>query len=164
MEFDVEIRKLSPAFMAAYPAAQYPELLYKADRPYTCLLIDTHADYLICLPFRSDIRHKNAFLFHQTARSKRTPSGIDYKKAVVIKKEAYLDTAPAMVDSDEYSEAMANIQQIVSEATAYVDAYIAHVNGTKPLHPREFSRKYVFSTLPYFHDILGLPVSEKGTT
>lgn len=159
MEYDVEIRKLSPQFMAAYPAAQYPELMHKDARPYTCLLIDTHADYLICLPFRSDISHKNAYLFQGTARSQKTPSGIDYSKAVIIKDPTYLDTAQAMVDNDEHTETMTNIRKIVSDAVAYVDGYMNHVNGTKRLHAREYQRKYGYSSLPYFHDIMGLPTT-----
>lgn len=28
---------------------------------------------------------------------------------------------------------------------------------TKPIHEKEFLRKYKYSTVPYFHDTLGLP-------
>lgn len=60
----------------------------------------------------------------------------------------------AIVDQDEYTEMMKNLPTIVQEANDYVDTYINHINGTTPLHPRGFSRKYQYSTLPYFHDIM----------
>lgn len=63
----------------------------------------------------------------------------------------------AIVDRDEYSEAMANIKQIVTDSEKYLDTYINHVNKTTILHEREYNRHYKFSTLPYFHDILNIP-------
>jgi hypothetical protein len=58
------------------------------------------------------------------------------------------------VDQDEYSEMMHNLPTIANQATAYVDAYVRHITGAAPLHPRQFQRQYKFSTLPYFHEIL----------
>lgn len=157
MEYDVDIRLLSPAFLAAYPGTTYPELMHKGGRPYTCLLIDTHEDYLICIPFRSSINHKNAYLFTTTQRSIRTRSGLDYTKAVLIRDPSYIDSGHAIVDQDEYHETMANLKQITQEIDQYITTYANHVNGTAPLHLRAFQRQYGFSTLPYFHDIMGLP-------
>lgn len=114
MEYDSELSLLSSKFNQDYPPDTYPELMHKHGRPYTCLLIDSHDDYFICVPFRSSIGHKNAFMFTRTARSKKT------------------------------------------EANDYVDTCINHVNGTAPIHPRAFSRKYQYSTLPYFHNIMGI--------
>lgn len=157
MDYDVEVMQLSQKFWADYPHNQYPELLQKSGRPYNCLLVDTHMDYFICIPFRSNISHNNAYLFQNTQRSKRTRSGLDYQKSVIIKDTTYFSNAPAVVDQDEYKEAMQNMNKIVEKVTKYVDRYIAHINGTKPLHHRAFSRDYLYSTLPYFHDVLGLP-------
>ncbi|MBE6984936.1 MAG: hypothetical protein E7434_04870 [Ruminococcaceae bacterium] len=131
--------------------------MHKHGRPYSCLIIDTHDEYYICIPFRSSITHSQAFLFKNTQRSQGSRSGLDYKKMVLIKDESYFDhTTAAIVDNDEYKEAITNLDRIAREATRYVDDYIAHVSGTKTLHPRAYDRKYRFSTLPYFHDILGL--------
>ena len=38
----------------------YEEILSKEDRPYSCLLVKQHG-YLICVPFRTEIRHKYAY-------------------------------------------------------------------------------------------------------
>ena len=40
------------------------------------------------------------------------------------------------------------------EALDYLEDYIHHVDGSRPLHPREYMRRYQYSTLPYFHDVM----------
>ena len=90
-------------------------------------------------------------------RSINNRSGLDYSKIVVIQDSNYIDSiTPAIVDQDEYSEMMKNLTRITREVLDYVDTYINHTNGTKPLHPREYKRRYGYSTLPYFDDILGV--------
>ncbi|MBO5093957.1 MAG: hypothetical protein J6C33_06325 [Lachnospiraceae bacterium] len=118
---------------------------------------DSEVSLLFCVPFRSSIGHKNAFMFTGTARSRKTKSGLDYSKIVIIKDIDYFDsTITAIVDQDEYAEMMKNLPIIVQEANDYVNTYINHINGTAPMHPRAFSRKYQYATLPYFHDVIGL--------
>ena len=157
MEAVTDILLLSTQFTQDYPHAQYPEIMYKQGRPYSCLLIDTHDDYYICVPFRTSISRNNAFFFKNTQRSKRSRSGLDYEKIVLIKDESYLDyQTKAIVDGDEYKEAITNQDKIARAATKYVDEYVAHVKGEKVLHPREYDRRYRFSTLPYFHDSMGI--------
>lgn len=140
--------------MRDYPEDEFPELMHKLGRPYSCLLIDTHEDYFICIPFRSHINHRNSFMFHGTQRSMKSKSGLDYTKIVLIKDEKYFDDKKAIVDQDEYNEVQIHLDEIVEEAVNYVNGYIAHVEKIEEMHPREFERKYKYSTLPYFHDIL----------
>ena len=154
MNFDVDVLRLSNQFAVDYPCNKYPELMLKIGRPYTCLLIDTHQGYLICIPFRSSINHNNAFIFKHTSRSLKTRQGLDYSKVILIKNIDYLDSCSVIVDQDEYKEMIINIKTIVSQIVKYIDVYINHINGNKPLHEKQFQRKYKYSTLPYFHDIL----------
>ena len=155
MNYDSELSLLSSKFIQAYPADIYPELMHKQGRTYTCLLIDSHDDYFICIPFRSSIGHKNAFLFTNTLRSRKSKSGLDYSKIAIIRNIDYFDSTTApIVDQDEYAEMMKNLPVIVQEANDYVDTYINHINQTNTLHPRAFDRKYKYSSLPFFHDIL----------
>ena len=91
MEFDSDVYLLSEDFRNAYPQAIYPELMSKGGRPYNCLLIDTHDDYLICIPYRSNINHKNAYLFKNSLRSRQARSGLDFSKIVLIKNPNYID-------------------------------------------------------------------------
>ena len=140
--------------MRDYPEDEFPELMHKLGRPYSCLLIDTHEDYFICIPFRSHINHRNSFMFHGTQRSMKSKSGLDYTKIVLIKDEKYFDDKKAIVDQDEYNEVQIHLDEIVEEAVDYVNGYIAHVEKIKEMHPREFERKYKYSTLTYFYDII----------
>ena len=118
-------------------------------------MIEFH-DYYICIPYRTNVLHTNAYHFKNSKRSRSHKSGLDYSKITIIKNKDYIENQPATIDKDEYNETMIHIDKIVAEAISYVEAYISHINKTKILHQREFSRKYGFSTLPYFHDILGL--------
>lgn len=154
MEFEVAIYQLSTEFIRDYPSHRYPELMYKKGRPYSCLLIDLHLDYFICVPYRSSIHHKNAFLFSGTERSRRTKSGLDYSRMVLVEKTEYLDSANVVVDQDEYNETIRNIKKIAGEVLDYLEDYIHHADGSRTLHPREYARKYQYSTLPYFHDVM----------
>ena len=158
MNYDFEVYKLSNDFFNDYPISKYPELLTKDGRPYNCLLIDTHIDYFICVPFRTNISpHNNdSYKFKNSNRSKKSTSGLDYQKMLIIKESRYLEDN-AIVDRDEYSEAISNINQIVVGSEKYLNTYINHVNQTQVLHQREYDRHYKFSTLPYFHDVLNIP-------
>lgn len=160
--FDYDIYKLSNKFIADYPTSKYPELLYKLDRPHYCLLIETHCDYFICIPFRSNIEHTNAFLFKNTNRSKNSHSGLDYSKMIIIKDIDYLDNYHVVIDQDEYNQAIKYIDTIVNEAIVYLESYIDHIKGIKVLHPRKFDRLYKFTTLKYFHTILGITETEEN--
>ncbi len=51
------------------------------------------------------------------------------------------------------------LSKIAEEASDYVEEYRAHITGRMLLHPRQFQRKYQYSTLPYFHDIMRIKVS-----
>ncbi len=156
MEYLYEIYLLSSSFINDYPLSKYPELMYKNGRPYNCLIIESHDDYFICVPYRTSIRHNNAFLFKNSIRSIRSRSGLDYSKIVIIKDPSYLSSSKAIIDKDEYRETMNNMNIISSEAANYVTDYINHVKGTAPLHIREYERRYKYSTLPYFHDQLNI--------
>lgn len=82
---------------------------------------------------------------------------MDYKKTIIINNDLYLEKVDtATVDNDEYIAMMKNISVIENDVDLYIRRYIDHTNGTTAMHPREFIRKYKYSTLPYFHDILGI--------
>ena len=153
-KYTFTIKYLSDTFYDAYPAAEYPEILKKDSRPYTCLLLKTHYDFFICIPFRTDIRHKYAYHFHSSRRASAHHSGLDYTKMVLISDASFIDSAPAVVDQDEYVELRTHIDKICKRAVSYLDDYIACINGTLALNSEEFFRRYRYSALPCFHDIL----------
>lgn len=153
---------LSSKFYADYPMALYPEIMQKENRPYVCLNITVN-DYTMCIPFRSFIPKGNAycFAFKKSGRSTQGKSGLDYSKIVLVTNKEYIDSsAVAIVDKDELNEVAENINKIAADVLEYVETYINHVNNSKPLHIREYERRYRFSTLTYFHDILFLDESQ----
>ena len=155
MEYIAQIYSLSSLFYADYPNNRYPEIAFKKGRPYTCLLIEYMEDLFICVPFRSHVNHKYAYHFKNSARSRQSRSGLDYTKAVLIRNTDYLDTTtPAVVDQDEYKEAVMNMPRIVREVFEYISDYKDDLNGKKQLHPREKARRYGMSALPYFDELL----------
>lgn len=154
MKFAVDVCKFTEDFVNDYPKQQYPELMYKLGRPYTCLILDVCDDYYICIPFRSHINHKNAFLFHETKRSLQTHSGLDYTKIILFRKNEYISKDNVVVDQDEYKEMIKNANQIVTEVCKYINDYVNHITKTKIMHPKEFERRYKYTTLMYFHEIL----------
>lgn len=132
--------------------------MLKDKRPYGCLLIKTHNDYYICVPFRSHIHHKNAFLFKNTERSKADSSGLDYSKTVLIRSEDYDKylIENAVVDTDEYKAVRMNIYKIEKQISKYIEGYVKAVSDFENADKKSFERKYKYSTLKYFHDILGI--------
>lgn len=132
--------------------------MLKDKRPYGCLLIKTHNDYYICVPFRSHIHHKNAFLFKNTERSKNDSSGLDYSKTVLIRPEDYDKylIENAVVDTDEYKAVRMNIYKIEKQISKYIEGYVKAVSDFENADKKSFERKYKYSTLKYFHDILGI--------
>ena len=120
-ENDYQILKLTDDFYYAYPNPPYKEILKKKQRAYNCLLFQTHYDYFICIPYRTEINHPYAFHFTTTERSKVHKSGLDYSKIVIIAKTKYIDSADAIIDKDEFKETMVNLERIKKEALEYVE-------------------------------------------
>ena len=86
VESDYQILKLTNAFYDKYTNPPYCEMLQKRSRSYNCLLFETHYDYFVCIPFRSEISHKYAYRVKYSKRSKKHKSGLDYSK---IKKGSF---------------------------------------------------------------------------
>ena len=81
---------------------------------------------------------------------------MDYSKIVIIEKSEYIDSTDAIIDKDEFNETMVNLGRIKKESLNFVEDYIAHMKGEKPLHKKEFDRGYGFSPLKYFHKEFGI--------
>lgn len=160
--FDYQVLNLTNEFYTDYPDPPYKEIVRKNNRPYNCLLLQSHYDYFICIPYRSHINHKYAFKFKKSIRSKRTNSGLDYSKIVIIKKIEYVGSTNAIVDKDEFSETRDNIDYIKNDAQRYIDNYVDYLTNKSAKYDRkEFERIYRYSTLQYFHNELKIIMSDK---
>lgn len=155
-ENDFQILKLSHQFYDDYPNPPYKEILEKRRRAYSCMVFQTHYDFFIAVPYRTEISHIYSYRFKTSARSRKHKSGLDYTKIVILGKTSYLDDKDAMIDHDEYKETMKKILKIKREALQFVEDYIAHVKGVKKLHSKEFMRRYSYSPLQYFHKEMGI--------
>lgn len=105
-ENDYQILRLTDCFYATYSNPPYIEILEKKQRAYNCLLFQSHYDYFICVPYRTEIRHRYAFRFHTSERSRMHKSGLDYTKIVIITKAEYIDCTNAIIDKDEFNETL----------------------------------------------------------
>ncbi len=155
-ENDYQILKLTPMFYSNYLNQSHTDILKKNNRAYNCLLFQTHYNFLIAVPYRSEIAHKYAYRFRYSKRSKKHKSGLDYTKIIIVEQNEYLDTKDAIIDNDEYNETIRNFEKIKQEVLKYVEDYIDYVQGKKVISEKEFERKYRFSTLKYFHKELGI--------
>ena len=155
-ENDSQILKLTDVFYNTYPNPPYKEILKKQQRAYNCILFQTHYDYYICVPYRTEITHKYAYKFSLSSRSMLHNSGLDYSKIVIINKNEYIDSIDALIDQDEYVETMINLRRIKREALEFVEDYVAHMKGLRILSSQEFRRRYKYSPLKYFHAELGI--------
>ena len=155
-ENDYQILQLSDEFYDKYNSPPYQEILKKNNRPYNCLLFQTHYNYYICIPYRTEISHSYAYRFKKSKRSRKHKSGLDYTKIVIINEGKYIGDRITIIDKDEYNETLTFFRRIKSEALQYVEDYTSHINGTSLLSHQEFNRRYNYSTLKYFHNELGI--------
>lgn len=153
---DYQILKLTDQFYKAYPNPPYKEILKKEGRAYNCLLFQTHYDFFICIPYRSEITHKYAYHFKGTSRSVRHKSGLDYTKIVIINNSTYIDSKDALIDKDEFKETIIHLKKIKKEALKFVEDYMKHMTKQQLLSLQEFKRRYSFSPLQYFHKELNI--------
>ncbi|EEA85422.1 type III toxin-antitoxin system TenpIN family toxin [Peptacetobacter hiranonis] len=156
IDFDYQIMLLSDKFFNDYPKDKYPEIILKGKRAFSFFIIETKYDYYIAVPFRSQISHKNAYLFKESRRSKSNKSGIDYSKMIIIRNTEYIDKE-AHVDKDEFKEFLDNIDEIVDKSLQYLNGYIKYLSlSDSDKDKRKFERNYRYTSLKYFHKELGL--------
>lgn len=155
-EYTYQILNLTDKFYKNYSSEQYHELLQKNKRAYNCLLIETHYDYYICIPFRTEITHKFAYKFKDSVRSKEHNSGLDYTKMIIVNNPEYLSSKEAVVDRDEYIEVVKNIDEIVEQVLDYLEEYINWFHDKSELSKKKYVKRYKYSTLKYFHKELGI--------
>ena len=154
--YDYQIISLTDDFYDDYPNPPFKELMRKNTRPYSCLLIQSHYDYFICIPYRSNINHKYSFKFKNSHRSKKAHSGLDFSKIIIINNPKYINSTPAIIDQDEYNETRHKIDYIRHDAQSYIENYINFFHNPSNYDFKEFSRIYKFSSLQYFHKELNI--------
>lgn len=150
-----EIKKLSNQFFVDFPSSNYPDIVQDPMRPYMVLIFPLNNQLYLCIPFRTHMNHNNGYAFRNSQRSLTNKSGIDYSKTLIIQDLNYLD-GNQVVDQDEYNEMSIRIEVIKSDVISYVNDYVNHHKNINQLHPREYNRRYRYTTLKYFHSLLGI--------
>lgn len=140
---EIKLRLLSELFYERNAANH--EILSKHNRPYLVLIV-LYRGLTFAIPFRSNIHHTHAYKF-QDESSKRTSSGLDFSKSVVVQNDDEIGDA-AHIDSSERKELLKRYEFIVEKFQRYVDDFIAGLKK-EPL-----PAKYKFSALTYYKEIL----------
>ena len=145
----IELRKLSNEFYKAYPHNKFPEMESKLGRPYVVLLIEING-VKFAIPLRTNIRHAFCYKFKTSDRKTESSTGIDFSKAVVISNESYLGEETDINDK-EYLELQEKAFFIINKFKKYITDYIQfRKNGGNEY----IAKRYLFSTLKYFDEIL----------
>ncbi len=147
------VNVLSAAFYSKFPSIFYPEIEYKPGRPYVVMLFDIDGNKF-ALPLRSNIRHDYCYKFKNTSRETDSATGIDFSKAVIVN-DASLIGKPVKMDQDEYVELFKKFYFIRKRFERYLKGYIKYRESNGNVN--EYIRKrYIYCTLQYFDDELGL--------
>ncbi len=133
---------LTSQFYTDYPNSKYPQIEVKDDRPYAHIVVNTYGK-LFCVPLRSKITHPHAYF-----TNKKTRSGIDYSKAVVIDDINYIDNSTKVfLRQDEFDKLRGKDYVIQKQFEDYIELYKkAKIDETIPYRDMILN----FSTLQYF--------------
>ena len=117
------------------------------DRGYGVIYLPV-GEMIFALPLRSKLNHPNGF---KTVFVGKSWNGIDYSKALIVKKEDLEREAFKTRRNDEHLKIKKNKEKIKKEFFLYLEEYITSVKAGGPMH-----RKFKFTTLKYFHEELGI--------
>lgn len=146
-----ELKYLSDAFYKKYNKTRYPEIENKENRPYMVMLVKLDEN-TFAIPFRTNIRHKNCYKFHETSRSTISATGLDFSKAVIVNNPEYIGES-ANIDDKEYVELNDRYVFIIKKFITYVNGYKKYASGQVSEYQ---AQKYKYTTLQYFHTELGI--------
>lgn len=151
MAKQIDIRFLTRDFYLQYDSVNYPEIEHKEERPYAVLLVNVCGNKF-AIPFRTNIRHKNAYKFRNSGRTTDSETGLDFTKAVIVNNGNFIGGS-ATIDRKEYVELSKNAVKIIKKFTTYVNNYIKYRKGIGAEYRR---LDYQFTTLKYFERELNI--------
>jgi len=121
-------------------------------RGYGIVLVES-GELTFGIPLRSNMRHPYGFI---TAPSEN--KGLDYSKAVLLKKEEYISDAEFIIPQPEYICIKENSEKIAKEFNKYVKNYMRGVRNEDD----RILRNYRFSTLQNYRKELGGAGADEG--
>ncbi|WP_409482449.1 hypothetical protein P5008_04820 [Helcococcus ovis] len=135
MNYTYNIYELSTEFYKHYNSDFFPEILRKKERPYSVFLLKYSNEIMIAIPFRTNIKHSNGYIFSTNSHGEN--SGLDYSKLAIIKNKNYIGSL-AIVDSNEFKELTKKSNIIIKQVITYVTNYCNHVKGLKFISKESF--------------------------
>jgi protein AbiQ len=135
---------LSQCFFDDYPAARYPEIERKENRPYTLVEVQVEGTRW-GLPLRSHINHEYCFW---TDRQNRC--GIDYSKAVLLKPQYIDENRKPYLRPQEFDYLKGKDHLVVQGFIRYIKQYRRARQQHGQPHNARICR---YSTLQYFLDV-----------
>ncbi|MCL2008355.1 MAG: hypothetical protein FWG77_09745 [Treponema sp.] len=148
--------RLSAAFYEQF--SKYEEILTNENRPYYVLLLELD-NLTYAIPLRSNINHRYCFI---ADNSNEMNKGLDYSKAVVVTEPEHIDTNPVTIRQNEYKIYIKREFLIKRQFSSYVSRYKKEIKRRADNPSLPVSSLCLYSSLKYFHNVLGLPDPENN--
>ena len=135
---------LSNEFYEKY--ADCPEIEQKAERPYVCVHVNING-ILFAIPLRSNINHQNVLWTDKSSKC-----GLDFSKAVVIRKAEYIDvTRKPHIRQNEFDALRGKEYLVYQRMIQYIRVY---KKAKKRLDVPRNQMICKYSTLQYFEEFI----------
>ncbi len=135
---------LSPAFYQDH--ADCPEIEQKSTRPYVCVQV-TIAGVPFAVPLRSNINHPHVLWTDKAAKC-----GLDFSKAVVLKKPDYIDPSrKPHIRQNEFDALRGKEFLVQQRLMQYIKSY---KKAKRRLDVPRNQRLCQYSTLQYFEELI----------
>lgn len=139
--------------------SHYAEMMKDENRQYIHLLAEFKGHKFV-VPFRSYIKHKEAFIFshHDSKLDKNDTKGLDYSKALIIHDiDRFTYPSKKNIPQHQHDLIMEMQDYIIRKFQKYVDEYS---KMTAKKDKNYLRRTGSFSTLQNFHKELGIEQAE----
>ncbi len=116
-------------------------------RGYGIIVIDIN-ELKFGIPLRSNMNHRFGFIFERSAKGNK---GLDYTKALLIKKDEYISRS-YKIPSHNFVLLNDNKEKIQSDFSKFVERYVLACNK----QDSNILNNYRYSTLKNYHEELGI--------
>ncbi|KAE9540214.1 hypothetical protein HT662_09170 [Ursidibacter maritimus] len=150
--------QLSDLFYSDYPANEFNQILdpKKNGRGYYGVTIIELYNLKFAIPLHSNINVKKGYKLREDKDTGQI-SGLDFEKAVILRKDEYIGSDYEVKPSKDYSTVNKNKNQINKKFKKYITEYIEAIEKNDQNIIRQ---RYRNTTLIYFHDLL-IPLNTK---
>ena len=157
--YNVQLKKLGPSFYTdnthLIQSLDFINGAWQAGkiRGYGIVVVSIN-NLTFGIPLRSNIKHDACYVTVRSNIAGIKGKGLDFSKAVLLKKPSHISPSPFRIPSDEFSKLKGKAAFITNKFEKYVERYVKAVglNDGNILNSDEFR----FSTLINYHSELGI--------